>query len=35
MDGSLTESDMERIETFVSTPKYARDPKILVPEETD
>lgn len=35
MDSSLTESDKERIAAFVSTPKYARDPAMLVPEDTD
>lgn len=31
MDSFLTENDMERIATFVSTPKYAREPEMLVP----
>jgi len=35
MDSSLTESDMQRIAAFVSTPKYAREPEMLVPEEAD
>lgn len=34
MDGSITESDMKRIAEFVSTPKYARDPGMLVPEDS-
>lgn len=31
MDSYLTESDMKRIATFVSTPKYDREPEMLVP----
>lgn len=31
MDSFLTESDMKRIAAFVSTPKYEREPEMLVP----
>lgn len=34
MDGSITESDKERIAEFVSTPKYAREPEMLLPEDS-
>ena len=33
MDGYLTESDMKRIHEFASTPKYERDPEMLLPTE--
>lgn len=28
----LSEQDLERIAAFASTPKYARDPEMLLPE---
>lgn len=31
----LSESDLERIATFVATPRYARDPEMLVPDESE
>jgi hypothetical protein len=33
MESFLTESDMKRIDAFVSTPKYEREPEMLVPTE--
>lgn len=33
MGNFLTESDRQRINEFVSTPKYARDPEMLVPDD--
>jgi len=33
MDGYLTESDKRRIAEFAETPKYKRDPEMLVPED--
>lgn len=33
MESSLTESDMERIAEFASTPKYAREPTMLIPDD--
>ena len=32
MDGWLTESEMQRISEFVSTPKYKREPEMLLPD---
>lgn len=32
MDAFLTESDMERITEFASTPKYRRTPEMLQPD---
>jgi hypothetical protein len=32
MDGWLTESEMERISEFVATPKYKREPEMLLPD---
>ena len=29
----LSESDLERIAAFAATPRYARDPEILVPDD--
>lgn len=31
----LSESDWERIAAFARTPKYKRNPEMLVPEEGD
>lgn len=31
----LSESDLERIATFVATPRYAREPEMLVPEDPE
>ena len=31
----LSESDRERIATFVATPRYAREPEMLIPEDTE
>lgn len=28
----LSESDMDRIANFVETPRYERDPELLVPD---
>lgn len=33
MDRHLTESDMERIQAFIATPKYQRDPEMLLPDD--
>jgi len=33
MEKFLTESDMKRIAAFVSTPKYEREPEMLVPTD--
>lgn len=33
MDGYITQSDMERIIEFASTPKYKREPEMLIPED--
>lgn len=33
MAGHLSDSEMERIVEFASTPKYERSPEQLVPEE--
>lgn len=33
MDSFLTESERERISEFASTPKYARDPEMLLPDD--
>lgn len=33
MDGFLTESDMQRISEFAATPKYRRDPEMLIPSD--
>lgn len=33
MESFLTESDMERIAAFAATPKYEREPEMLVPGE--
>lgn len=33
MESSITEADERRIATFVSTPKYKRDPEMLVPDD--
>ncbi len=33
MESSITEADKQRIATFVATPKYDRDPEMLVPSE--
>lgn len=33
MESAITEEDKRRIATFVSTPKYERDPEMLVPGE--
>lgn len=35
MERSLTESDMERITEFASTPKYKREPEMLLPTADD
>jgi len=32
MANRLTEDELERIESFVNTPKHARTPEMLVPE---
>lgn len=29
----LSQSDMDRIAKFVETPKYERDPELLVPDD--
>ncbi len=31
----LSESDLERIATFAATPRYARDPEMLLPDDRD
>lgn len=31
----LSESDLERIATFAATPRYARDPEMLLPEDRE
>jgi hypothetical protein len=33
MESHITEADKRRIATFLSTPKYERDPEMLVPSE--
>jgi hypothetical protein len=33
MERHLTESDMQRIEAFIGTPKYERESEMLVPTE--
>lgn len=33
MPGGLSESDWERIVAFARTPKYKRDPEMLMPGE--
>lgn len=33
MESHITEADERRIAAFVSTPKYKRDPEMLVPDE--
>lgn len=33
MESHITEGDMRRIDAFVSTPKYEREPEMLVPTE--
>lgn len=33
MDGYLTESDKRRLAKFASTPKYKRDPEMLLPND--
>lgn len=33
MSGGLSERDWERIEAFAHTPKYKRDPEMLMPGE--
>lgn len=33
MESAITEADKRRIEAFVSTPKYKRDPEMLVPDD--
>ncbi|ELZ46351.1 hypothetical protein C464_11068 [Halorubrum coriense DSM 10284] len=33
MESSITEDDERRIATFVSAPKYKRDPEMLVPDD--
>lgn len=33
MDSYLTESEKRRIAEFASTPKYKRDPEMLLPDE--
>lgn len=30
----LSESDLERIATFAATPRYAREPEMLLPVES-
>lgn len=35
MDSYLTESDMKRIHEFASTPKYEREPEMLLPATED
>jgi len=35
MDGYLTESEMNRISEFASTPKYEREPEMLLPSDED
>lgn len=36
MQNGLTDEDMQRISKFLSEPKYARTPEMLIPdEETD
>lgn len=35
MAGHLSDSDRQRIATFVNTPKYKRNPELLVPREDD
>lgn len=33
MDGYLTESEKRRLAEFASTPKYKRDPEMLLPND--